>query len=72
MVRISNRSSRNASHCILYHATCEVLEDRRLLSKTVYVDVNAPGSSQGGTAWDHAYADLQLALNSTTAGDTRS
>jgi predicted outer membrane repeat protein len=52
-------------------ATCriEALESRRLLSSTIYVDVNSPGPTRDGTTWQHAYSTLPQALTASDAGD---
>src|SRR5262249_31173306 len=47
----------------------ERLETRRLLSQTIYVDLNAPGPTHDGTSWPTAYADLQQALTAAASGD---
>ena len=41
----------------------EALEDRRMLSITLFVDDDATSASPDGLAWDTAYADLQSALD---------
>ena len=51
-------------------AVCQPLEERLLLSRTIYVDVHSPGPTRNGTSWGHAYADLQLALGAAVPGDT--
>jgi predicted outer membrane repeat protein len=47
----------------------EPLEPRRLLSKTIYVDVNSPGPTRDGTSWTNAYTDLQQGLAAAVSGD---
>jgi parallel beta-helix repeat protein len=54
----------------LREAVCQPLEERRLLSKTIYVDVNSPAPATNGPSWGTAYKDLQLALGVAVAGDT--
>ncbi len=54
----------------LQEAICQPLEDRLLLSKTIYVDVNSPAPATNGPTWDTAYKDLQLALGVAVSGDT--
>jgi hypothetical protein len=45
------------------------LEPRRLLSRTIYVDLNAPGPTHDGSSWASAFANLQPALALAAAGD---
>src|SRR5438477_1656993 len=48
----------------------EVLETRRLLSATIYVDANAPsGRTHDGATWATAFLDLQQGLSTATSGD---
>ena len=52
-------------------ASVEALESRRLLSRTIHVDINNPaaGPASDGTSWATAYADLQQALAVAAPGD---
>ncbi len=71
--RLSNRNltrhrlSRRADSCnpltvpFARRLRCEPLEDRRMLSITLFVDADATPSGDG-LAWETAYADLQAAL----------
>ncbi|HEX2971648.1 MAG TPA: right-handed parallel beta-helix repeat-containing protein, partial [Tepidisphaeraceae bacterium] len=43
--------------------------EQRLLLAVLYVDLNASGPLHDGSAWDSAYADLQLALTTAQSGD---
>ena len=63
--------TRRHSHCFLSQnrdamrdrrLRVEPLEDRRMLSVTLFVDADAPTGGDG-LAWDSAYADLQAALD---------
>ncbi|MGA2499578.1 MAG: right-handed parallel beta-helix repeat-containing protein, partial [Tepidisphaeraceae bacterium] len=54
----------------LREAVCQPLEERLLLSKTIYVDVNSPAPATNGPTWATAYKDLQLALGVAVSGDT--
>src|SRR5690242_19869504 len=47
----------------------EALEDRQLLSTTIYVDVTAPGPLHDGLTWGTAYTNLQQALNAVVPTD---
>jgi predicted outer membrane repeat protein len=52
-----------------YVFAIEALESRQFLSKTILVDVNAPGPTRDGSSWTTAYADLQAALATAVSGD---
>jgi hypothetical protein len=47
----------------------ESIEPRVLLSKTIYVDVNATGATHDGTSWATAFVDLQQGLAAAVSGD---
>jgi parallel beta-helix repeat protein len=47
----------------------EALEDRRLLSSTLYVDAISPGADNGSN-WTDAYTSLETALGAATSGTT--
>ena len=40
----------------------EPLEDRQMLSITLFVDTDSAATTQDGLDWGHAYSDLQSAL----------
>lgn len=62
------RKSTNTRRCT---TLIDLLESRRLLSKTIYVDASSPvGGTHSGASWADAYTDLQLALAAATSGDT--
>ncbi len=50
-------------------ALTEPLESRFLLSRTIYVDIHAPGIVKDGTSWATAYTNLLAARNAASSGD---
>jgi hypothetical protein len=49
--------------------SCELLEARRLLSSTIYVDIDAPGPAHDGTSWNGAFVNIQQAVAAALIGD---
>jgi|GEM_PF-4082354 len=47
-----------------------MLESRRLLSTTLFVDAAAPGPRHDGSSWASAFGHLQAALKAASAGTT--
>jgi hypothetical protein len=47
----------------------ESIEPRLLLSKTIYVDVNATGATHDGNSWSTAFTGLQQGLIAAASGD---
>jgi hypothetical protein len=55
---------------VIGRAVLDVLENRRMMSRTIYVDAGAPvGVVHDGTSWTQAYTDLQQGLAAAVSGD---